>query len=131
MKCAHQSQVQTPATNPSETAATAKTSSSKADTTPELSLPSFDEELPKDWQDLATYALGDEGDEEDPQTMTTKEHRRQVFAEITSDTGGADRPTVAQKVPRKIFYPQTPVDEEETKMIPQHPPTPTLAPPVR
>ena len=52
-------------------ATTVKTPSSKADTTPDLSLPSFDDELPKDWQDLAPYALGDDGDEEDPQTMTT------------------------------------------------------------
>ena len=70
----------------------AKTPSSKADTTPDLSLPSFNKELPKDWQDLAAYALGDDDDdEEDPQTMTTKEqHKRQVFAETTSDTGRND-----------------------------------------
>ena len=66
IKRIHQSQVQTPTTNPIEMAATAKTPSSKADTTPKLSLPSFDEELPEDWQDLATYALVDDGDEEDP-----------------------------------------------------------------
>lgn len=55
----------------------AKTPSSKADTTHDLSLPSFDKGLPKDWQDLAAYALDDVDGEADPQTMITKEqHKR-------------------------------------------------------
>ena len=54
-----------------------------------------------------------------PETTTTREqHRRQVLAETTSDSGRTDRPSVAQKVPRKIFHPQTPAEEEETEMVP-------------
>ena len=100
-------------TNPSKTAATARTPSSKADTTSDLSLPSFSDDLPKDWQELAAYAQGDDDEEEDTQAMMKKreQHRHQVFAETTSDTGGADRPTIAQKVPRKTFC--LPTQEEE------------------
>ena len=58
------------ATNPSETAATTKTPSSKADTTPDLSLPSFSDEIPEDWQELAAYAQGDDDDEEDMTPIT-------------------------------------------------------------
>ena len=54
-----------------------------------------------------------------------------MFAETTSDTGRTDRPMVAQKVPREIFCPQTPVEEEETETVPQQPAAPTIVPQVR
>ena len=123
--------------NLSKTAATMKTPSSKADTTPDLSLPSFSDKLPDDWQELATYAQGDDDDDDEEGTHNIKkkweQHRHQVFAETTSDTGGADRPTVAQKVPRKTFCPPTPEEEEEEEieMVPQTPAAPTIAPPLR
>ena len=85
---------------------------------------------------MATYAQGDDDDdEEDTHNMKKKSEqcRCQVLSETISDTGGADGPTVAQKVPRKTSCPLTPEEEEEEEIekVPQTPVAPAVAPPLR
>ena len=67
LNCVHKSQIQTQ-TLVSEAAAS-KTPSDETPMTPDLFLPSFTSDLPKEWQGLAEYA----SEEEEPQTVAKKQ----------------------------------------------------------
>ena len=100
LKHVHKSQIQT---QTASEAATSETPSEETPMTPDLSLPSFSSDLPKEWQELTEE---EEEEEEEPQAVIKKQAQphHQVITETTSDTGRTDRHTVAHKVPHKIFH---------------------------
>lgn len=128
LKHVHKSQIQMQTA--SEAAASSKTPPGETPMTPDLSLPSFFSDLPKEWQEMTEYALEKEEEEEEPQAVARKQAQphQQVITETTSDTGGTDRPAVAHKVPCKIFHPTVSGEEEETpyQSLPTSTSTPLL-----
>ena len=108
-----------------------KTPSSETPTSPDLSIPSFSSDLPKEWQELTEYALEEEEKEEEeeeeeeeekeeeekeeeeegeeePQTVIKKlvQSHQQVITETTSDIMELIDPQLPKKSLVKFFIPQ-------------------------